>query len=155
MMICEHKLAKDQVEVLKKAYMEEYNKLAKTTFTANQEAPVLGQSNNHITFLAAIKKVQEDVGPKNDASFEVEEVEEMLEIHNIRKEKVRRKTIKEIYKSHTVKRANSNTGLLTSFTIMGTNGDHMTVISDSGCTGAIIDQSVSAQDPPSDQKRRS
>ena len=75
-MICEHKLAKDQVEVLKKAYMEEYNKLAKTTFTANQEAPVLGQSNNHITFLAAIKKVQEDVGPKNDASFEMEDVEE-------------------------------------------------------------------------------
>jgi hypothetical protein len=144
MLTCDHKQAKEEVEKFKEAYKIEYDKLAKSIFTATQVAPVLGQSSNLITFLLALKELESVPKQQSDASFD--DLEEMLEIHAIKKEAVKRQSMKEIYKTHSVKKANNNVGLLTSFTILGTNGGHMMVISDSGCTGAILDQTVSEAD---------
>ena len=144
MLACDHKQSKEEVERFKEAYKVEYDKLAKSIFTATQVAPVLGQSSNLITFLLALKELESVPKQQRGASFD--DLEEMLEIHAIKKEAVKRQNMKQIYKTHSIKKASDNVGLLTSFTVLGTNGDHMMVISDSGCTGAILDQTVSETD---------
>ena len=104
MLVCDHRQAKEEVEMFKTAYKVEYDKLTKSIFTANQVAPVLGQSSNLITFLLAIKELESVPKQRSDASFD--DLEEMLEIHAIKKETVKRQSMKEIYKTHSVKKAN-------------------------------------------------
>ena len=98
MLACDHRQAKEEVEKFKEAYKVEYDKLTKSIFTANQVAPVLGQSSNLITFLLAIKELESVSKQQNDASFD--DLEEMLEIQAIKKETVKRQSMKEIYKTH-------------------------------------------------------
>ena len=74
--------------------------------------------------------------PTEDTTYDLEE---MCEALDIRKEGVKRMSIQDLYKHSTIKRASQNVGLLTSFVVEGSQGSHLQVVSDSGCTGAIMD----------------
>ena len=139
-MLCDHSEAMTVLDTYKEMYRSEYHRLAKKVFPTGSSIPELGMTNNLVSFLTAIRANRSlPAIPKENNS---DDLEEMCEALDIRKEKIKRMTMEDIYKTSTVKPANQNLGLLTSFTIEGCQGSLIQVVSDSGCTGAIVDQAI-------------
>ena len=143
-LVCEHKESVEMVERWKSNYIEKYDALVKSTFAASTTAPVLGQTDNLMTFLLALEANRGL--PEHENNISMDELHEMYEIHSIPSQTVQKQTMKDILKNSTVKKANLNQGLLTSFLVAGNNDEPAMVISDSGCTSTVLDKTVSEHD---------
>ena len=142
-MLCDHSEAVAVLDTHREAYRSEYHRLAKGAFPTGSTIPELGVTSNLVAFLTAIRANRSLPAMPNENTSD--DLEEMCEALDIKKEEVKRMTIEDIYKHSTVKPANQNVGLLTSFTIEGCQGSHIQVVSDSGCTGAIMDQAIPSE----------
>ena len=132
------------MEVWREAYRSEFRKLAKVAFPASTIVPELGASSNIVAFMTAIREIREIPAMKPDNSNY--DLEEMCEVLDIKKECVKRTSIQDLYKHSSIKKANQNLGLLISFIVEGSQGEHLQVVSDLGCTGAIMDQAIPTED---------
>ena len=58
-LICDHKESVEKVGKWKADYMEKYDALVKSTFAASTTVPILGQTDNIMTFLLALEPYRE------------------------------------------------------------------------------------------------